>query len=208
MEDIKDKISKNLVTLRTRANLTQLQLAEMLSYSDKAVSKWERGEAIPDLRVLIKLAEIYGVTLDELVKSDEISPKAEPKKHLNGKRAFIVALSAVLVWFIATGVYMTFYFIYPTAAHAYFAFIVAPLPTAIVFTVFSAKWGNRITTAISCSLIVWFSALIIYMCVITFAVFPPIYFIWVIAGVFEILLILWFAFRGFAAKKNKNKEEK
>ena len=58
MSELKDVISKNIVELRTKARLTQLQLAEMLNYSDKAVSKWERGEAIPDVRVLVRIAEI------------------------------------------------------------------------------------------------------------------------------------------------------
>lgn len=47
MEDLKEIIAKNLTQLRTHAQLTQIQLAEKLNYSDKAVSKWERGEAIP-----------------------------------------------------------------------------------------------------------------------------------------------------------------
>ena len=54
MDELKEIIAKNLTELRTCAHLTQLQLAEMLNYSDKAVSKWERGEAVPDIRVLKK----------------------------------------------------------------------------------------------------------------------------------------------------------
>ena len=68
MEDLKDVIAKNLVELRTKARLTQLELAEKINYTDKAVSKWERGEALPDLRVLIKLADIYNITIDEIVR--------------------------------------------------------------------------------------------------------------------------------------------
>ena len=74
MNDIKDTIAKNLTELRTRAGFTQLQLAEKLNYSDKAVSKWERGEAVPDLRVLVKLSEIYGVTVDDMSRAIR-SPK-------------------------------------------------------------------------------------------------------------------------------------
>ena len=69
MDELKETIAKNLVQLRTEARLTQLQLAEMLNYSDKAVSKWERGDAIPDLRVLIKLANIYNITVDDIISS-------------------------------------------------------------------------------------------------------------------------------------------
>ena len=117
--DLKENIAKNLVELRTQAKLTQLQLAEMLNYSDKAVSKWERGEAIPDLRVLIRLSEIYGISLDDIVKGESVAPKVQPKRRISGVRAFIVAMAAVLVWFVATLVFMLFYFIFLNASNIF-----------------------------------------------------------------------------------------
>lgn len=205
MNDLKDIISKNLVELRTQAHMTQLQLAEMLNYSDKAVSKWERGEAIPDIRVLIKIAEIFGVTLDDIVKSDSVAPQIQPKKKISGKRAFITALSAVFVWFVATGLFMIFYFIPVTAPYAYLVYVVAPLPTGIVLTVFSVLWGNRVTNAISSSLILWSCVVIFHVFVITFAEFSQIYFLYIVAAVFELLIILWFTFRWYSAKKDKKR---
>ncbi|MDE7167827.1 MAG: helix-turn-helix domain-containing protein [Clostridia bacterium] len=204
MEDLKDVIAKNLVELRTNAKLTQLQLAEMLNYSDKAVSKWERGEAIPDIRVLTKIAEIYGVTLDDIVKEESTATPVQPKKHLNGKHIFITVLSAVLVWFIATGIFMIFYFIDPTEQYSYLVFVVAPLPTSIVLLVFSTLWGRRITNAISSSLIVWSCAVIFHVFVETFAPeFIKIFFIYIIAAVLELLVILWFTYRWYVAKHGK-----
>ena len=92
MEDLKEIIAKNLTQLRTHAQLTQIQLAEKLNYSDKAVSKWERGEAIPDLRVLIQLAKLYNISVDDI-----ISPSAEkivkPKMNVKKKRVLITLLS-------------------------------------------------------------------------------------------------------------------
>ncbi len=210
MKDIKDTIAKNLTELRTRAGFTQLQLAEMLNYSDKAVSKWERGEAVPDLRVLIKLSEIYGITVDDIVKGENL-PHKRPNMSLNVRRLLIVALSVVFVWFVATGLFITLYFIDSTADYAYLVFICAVLPTAIVLTVFSSLWGNRITTAIASSAIVWSCALIIYITVTVFAsYFTQIYLVWVAAGVFEILIILWFLYRAFLKNKFKfgHKERK
>lgn len=203
MAELKDVIAKNLVGLRTQAKLTQLQLAEMLNYSDKAVSKWERGEAIPDIRVLMKIAEIYGVTLDDIVGEEKVAPKIQPKKHVIGKRAFIAALSAVLIWFIATGLFIVFYFITPTADYAYLVFVVAPLPTAIVLTVFSAKWWTRIMTAVASSLILWSCVLIFHIFVLAFSEFDKIYALYIVAGVFELLIILWFTYRWYSAKKGK-----
>ncbi len=202
MDELKVSIANNLVQLRTQAHLTQLQLAKLINYSDKAVSKWERGEAIPDLRTLLRLSEIYGVSVDDIVKGKGVAPAVQPKKHISGIRAFIVAMAAVLVWFVATGVFMIFYFITHTADYAWLVFVVAPLPTAIVFTVFSAMWGNRLTQAISCSLIIWACALILHVFVITFTTFEKMYYVYVVAGVFELLIILWFSYRWYLKRKH------
>ncbi len=193
MDDIKTTISKNITELRMQAHLTQLQLAEMLNYSDKAVSKWERGEAIPDIRVLIRIAEIFGVTLDDIVKNKNVAPSILPKKKLGGKRVFIVALSSVFVWFIATGLFGLFFFIPATAPYAYLTFVVAPLAMSIVLIVFSAMWGNRLTNAV----------VIFHVFVVTFSDFLKIEFLYIVAAVFELLIIMWFTYRWYAAKKDK-----
>ena len=70
MSEIKPIIAKNIASLRTSAGLTQLELAEKLNYSDKAVSKWERGESTPDVAVLTHIADLFGVPLDYLVRED------------------------------------------------------------------------------------------------------------------------------------------
>ena len=66
MEDMKTIIAKNIIRLRKNANLTQAELAEKLSYTDKAVSKWERGESIPDVIVMKQLADLFQVRVDDL----------------------------------------------------------------------------------------------------------------------------------------------
>jgi len=64
---INARIAQNLTLYRKAANLTQAELAEKINYSDKSVSKWESGNGVPDVYILLKLAEIFKVTLDELV---------------------------------------------------------------------------------------------------------------------------------------------
>ncbi len=202
MDELKNIIAKNLVELRTQAHLTQLQLAEMLNYSDKAVSKWERGEAIPDIRVLIQLSEIYGISLDTLVKGTEVTIEAKPKIHIQSKRAFITALSVILVWFIATGVFALLYFIPSTTEYAYLVFAVAPLPTGIVLIIFSSRWGNRVTQALSSSLILWACVIVVRVYVWAFLPeYKQIFVIYLVAAVFEILIVLWFVYRWYAARK-------
>lgn len=203
MEDVKDIIAKNLVELRTRAKLTQIQLANMLNYSDKAVSKWERGDAVPDLRVLIKLSEIYGVTVDDIVKSKDITLKVHPKKLITGKRGFVVAMSSVLVWFVATIIFIVLFSFPITQKYAYLVFVCATLPTSIILMVFSCIWGNRITTALTSSLVVWMAIMTSHIVVMTFTDFTTIHLLYIVGAVFELLIILWFTYRWFATKKAK-----
>ena len=66
MKDIKSIVAKNITELRIRHNMTQLELAEKLNYSDKTISKWERAESTPDISVLVEIAALFGVTLDAL----------------------------------------------------------------------------------------------------------------------------------------------
>ena len=200
MDELKETIAKNLIMLRTEAKLTQLQLAEKLNYSDKAVSKWERGEAIPDLRVLIKLADIYNIKVDDIITS-AAEKKIKPKMHIGKKRILITLLSVGLVWFVATCIFMVFFFIDPVAKYAYLSFIVAPLASAIVLTVFSVKCGNWITNIVACSLIIWTAAVIFHLFVRAFAEFGKMYFVYIVAGVFEILIILWFTLRKLYKKR-------
>ena len=68
MEDLKPIIAKNITVLRQNAKMTQFDLAEKLNYSDKAISKWERAEAIPDVSVLKSIADLFGVTVDYLLQ--------------------------------------------------------------------------------------------------------------------------------------------
>ena len=202
MCELKETIAKNLVDLRKQSKLTQLQLAELLNYSDKAVSKWERGEAIPDIRVLIQLSEIYGVTVDDLLKGEGVAVENKPHKSLSSKHAFITVLSVIFVWFVATGIFATLYFIPATGRYAYLVFAVAPLPTGIVLNVFSVKWGNRVTHALSSSLILWACVEIIHVYVWTFhPEYKRIFVLYIVAAVFEILIILWFVYRRYASHK-------
>ena len=200
MEDLKDIVAKNLVELRAKAGFTQLELAEKINYTDKAVSKWERGEALPDIRVIVKIAEIYNITVDDLLSPHTVK-KIKPKMNVGKKRLLITLLSIGLVWFIATLVFMGLFFF--DVKYPYLAFICAPFVCAIPLIVFSSKWGNWITDTLACSLLVWALAVIFHVFTITFSDFNKIYFIYIVAGVFELLIIGWFMLRRVIKKKNR-----
>ncbi len=75
----------NLKLYRTQSGLTQEQLAEKIGVSRQAVAKWEKGETLPDIDNIISLADLYGVTIDSLVRNVTAAVgTSEGKKHMFG----------------------------------------------------------------------------------------------------------------------------
>ena len=92
--------ASNIIRLRTRAGMTQAELGARLNYSDKSISKWERGEAIPDAYVLTQLSELFGVNVDYLLSShDGWEAPTEPEEEGPSYSAeAIIALAVLAVW--------------------------------------------------------------------------------------------------------------
>ena len=95
--ELRGIIAKNICSLRTGAGLTQLQLAEILNYSDKAVSKWERGESVPDIFMLKRIADYFGVSVDYLLEASHPKreePMSEPTPPLSKRSKAIISFLA------------------------------------------------------------------------------------------------------------------
>ncbi len=201
-EQFKELVAKNLTNYRKINNLTQLDLANKLSYSDKAISKWERGESLPDLYTLGKIAELYGITINDLVyeKQEIIKPKTIKKtNHL-----FVTLLSGILVWFIATLAFVTFMLIPSTSNNSnWLAFVVAIPVFFIVLTVFACLWYKNVFRCICVSGIVW-GVVITLQIILYLNNLKNNSLIYIIAGVFQILVILWFIMIAYQ-KKSKIK---
>lgn len=137
MKELKEIFSQNLIALRTEGKMTQLELGNAIGYSDKAISKWERGEAVPDAYVLLSLAEMFGVTVDFLLK-DHGGDKAPRRKKTNYKS--IVAVSVMAVWMA----FATAYIAVLLAVRSYpLLFMYATVVSFILLIVFNSIWGKR-----------------------------------------------------------------
>ena len=90
MEDLKKIIGNNITALRTSAKLTQSELADKLNYSDKSVSKWERGESAPDIFILKQIADIFGVMVDYLLLEEHCDDSLVTKKMLTKRSRYII----------------------------------------------------------------------------------------------------------------------
>ena len=141
--ELNKTIAQNLCALRKKSGLTQLQLAEKLNYSDKAISKWEKGDCLPSIYVLMTVAEFYNVTIQDIVNK---SVEAEPKKAKRDIKTMVSLISWATVWLIATIVFVVLRYIYPTA-EAWLAFIVAIPTSFLVCAIFSPQLGQNFALA-------------------------------------------------------------
>lgn len=199
MQDIKMIIAKNISTLRTEEGITQLELAERLNYSDKAVSKWERGESIPDVTVLMEIANMFGVTLDYLVQSNH---QKELRKLRNRRiihnHAFITGISMVLVWLVATFLYFIIDTTPITTSIHWLTFIYAVPITFIVWLIFNSLWFNAHRNFLIITFLLWSCLASIY---ITFLVLGQnLWLIFTLGIPSQFIIIMWSRIR---TKKQK-----
>ena len=103
LAELKLVTAGNLIQLRTSHGMTQAELGAKLNYSDKTISKWERGEAIPDAYVLTQLAELFGVTVDSLLSPPDQwrPPEPERKQEYSYSVDVIIAIAVISVWTLA-----------------------------------------------------------------------------------------------------------
>ena len=94
----------NIINLRTEKGMTQAELGAALNYSDKSISKWERGEGIPDAYVLTQMAELFGVSVDYILSSHDsmeapVGMPVEPTEMQKPKysAAIIIAIAILSV---------------------------------------------------------------------------------------------------------------
>ena len=157
-------IGKNITSLRKTANRTQLELAEKLNYSDKSVSKWEQGNGIPDVRILMQIAELFGVTLDDLVH-EQRERKLMPKTLRLVRRTVIIACSALLVWLVAIVAFVLLRILAPSLAFTWLAFIYAVPVSTVVLLVFACVWKYKWLRTVSISVIIWTALACVYLTV-------------------------------------------
>ena len=140
MDELEAIVSSNLTALRKRRGWTQAELAEKIHYSDKSVSKWERGEALPDLKVLKTLSELYGVTVDCFLTegaAEDPAPYMAPASKLR-YQIWVTLLAVCIVWLVATAFFS--YSLLNAGEGFWTAFIWAIPASAVVVAVFDRRY--------------------------------------------------------------------
>lgn len=153
MENLKEVISQNLVYLRKQRKMTQLDLCEKLSYSDKAVSRWENGESLPDVETLYKISKIYEVPVSYLFE-EHIKEKCETEKKGNTiNKLMVTILSCAVVWMTSVIIY-TYLSTYNSLR--YWQIFIWAIPVNALFLNYcNNTWGDKKYTIFIRSLFLW-----------------------------------------------------
>ena len=201
MDDLRHIVGKNLAELRKRHGLTQLELAEKFNYTDRAISKWENGDTLPDLEVLYNLCEFYGVTIDYLTHEENARfvKQDEPLSSLN--KIAITALVSSVIWSLATVVFVLSLLRKSTPLWQSFIWAV---PLNMVFlVVFNHSYFHlRLLTFISWSIFIWSFLAGAFLSFLQADLWP----IFLLGIPAQITMVLWLNIRHTA--KNKKSDNK
>ena len=203
MNNLKETIGNNLSKLRKESGKTQTEIANLFSYTDKAVSKWENGDTLPDVETLYKLAKFYGVSLDYLTDdiSSEEKAKIENQKlpGLNIDKILIVCLAECLIWMTATIIYVWLLIFNKQNIWQSFVFAI-PLSCLLLFY-FNKIWGKKKYFFYIGTLFIWSLITSVYFFFLRYNLWP----LFLIGVPAEIILILTTRIKyNFLSKKYKS----
>ena len=180
-EKVKARIGSNIAYYRKKIGMTQAGLGEKLNYSDKAVSKWERGDSIPDVLTLMQIASLFEVTVDALLGDVNALPEnpgkleramtqvSEKALRRKANKNIILALSTTLVWFVALLVFVILSTL--NIAHSGLAFLYAVPANAIVLLSLRSAWRDFRWNKALIATIMWGSLASIYASIFAFVNF-------------------------------------
>lgn len=189
MNGLKQIIATNITTLRKEKNLTQLEFANELNYSDKAISKWERAESIPDVVVLKQIADLFGVTVDYLLnehsKNEKLIVIEDKIKSGTLNKISLSLLSASPIWIVATIIFSLISIF--KGIYVWYVFYISVPLTILLFLIFNTLWGNRRNNYILVSCLIWSILLCIYLSLIKYNLWQ----LFILGIPAQLAIILW-----------------
>lgn len=191
MNDIKGIIAKNIMELRQANAMTQLELANKLNYSDKAVSKWEHADSMPDISVLVEIADLFGVSLDYLVRDNHnvTVEDHQVKKPAKYSRKAITAISLSLVWLVVSIVFVALSLWKGRVGWHWICFVYAIPVQMILLLVFNSIWFNPRKNYHIITILMWSLLLSIHLTLLIFDINVWIIYLLGIPG--QIIILFW-----------------
>lgn len=167
-------IASNIVFYRKQLNMTQLELAEKLNYSDKSISKWERAEGTPDIFVLKDLADFFGITLNDMISERKVKPYSKKKqKRFSYLFALINWLVVIILYWVLS--------IFKVSGDWWILFVSAIPASTLTLAIFNLVWDKRKELFIYGTIFIWSLSTTLYFLIpepnrfMIFIVFIPIY---------------------------------
>lgn len=186
MKNINLIIGNNIKELRKINKMTQNDLAEKLNYSNKAVSRWESGEVIPDVQTINNICEVFEIPIENIFKEQLPTEKVKKEyKFRMGNKMAITLLSVLLVWLIATVTYV--YSRITFNDNLWQVFIWAIPLSCIIGIVFNTIWGRKFFIFVLISILIWSTLTSIYLQFIEYNM----WLIFIIGIPMQIGVILW-----------------
>lgn len=188
MDTMKYHIATNITELRKANNFTQAELAARLNYSDKSISKWERGESLPDIGVLKQIADLFEVTVDYLLCEHDSPEQAQFRidKTRRTNQIIIAALAVFTVWIVVTVVYV-YGMLYANRTDLWTLFVWAAPASCLVALYYNRAWGNRKIKFGILTLLVWSLLAALFVQTLAYAPWP----LFLVGIPAQIALCLW-----------------
>ena len=194
IELVNARIAKNLIYYRKAVGMTQAEVAAKINYSDKSVSKWESGNGVPDIYILIQLASLFNVTVNDLIGDNEPEVHTENEKKRNNLQILIMLLSSGIVWLVATFLFVTGNLVSRDKPWE-LAFLFALPVNAVLLIVLSAVWKYKLLNFLSVSALIWTVIVCLYSILNDIYPDESFFLLFVLGAPLQILEILWVYFR-------------
>lgn len=154
--DIKEIIGQNIQKLRLKSKMTQFELAEKLNYSDKTISKWERGESSPEPETMLELSKLFNVKIDYFYYAEHQTQYVNPSNKIRVKDLLFTILMSVTFFTVSTAAFLLGCFIDKGNASTFWiAFVYAVPITSIGVCIYFHRLNNRLGMIISSSVTMW-----------------------------------------------------
>ena len=215
-DKLRFQLGANIAAYRKSFGMTQMGLAEKLNYSDKAVSKWERGESMPDVQTLVQLADLFEISVNDLLVDPNALPEDPGKvsrameyaveKHLKRKadKGIILSLCAVLVWSVALLLFVIFSTL--QISNSWVAFIYAIPVNAIVELSLRSSWKDFRRNKLMITVITWGCLLSLHITLLVFGHVNA-WRVYLLGIPGQLAIFLWFRMFRKNAREEKDGQE-
>ena len=161
MENVKAIVSQNLIRLRKENNLTQAELAKLINYSDKAISRWETGDVVPDLETIYALSEVFGVPVSSITEKQSEEKKDKNKDATLSQKILSQIFLVCEIWFIICAIFV--YFKISRQANIWQIFVWGVPATALMLWFVNRKEPAKLLLFICASVFTWSFITCVYL---------------------------------------------